>query len=254
MGLFNHGATREWARKQLGTDVVVMLTQDAEAVDEFALERLVAPIQAAAAVVAYGRQIPREGADFFEAFPREFNYPSESHVRSISDAPRYGVYTFFCSNSFAAYSNSALDKIGGFQPILTNEDYFAVARLLLNGGRIAYVGDAVVKHSHRYRLGEEFRRYFDTGYVRAENQWVNAVVGQAERRGLGLLSAMLGKLLRTQPWLAPYAVVQAICKWAGYRAGFAAYRGPLWLKKSLSGQPSYWTSRFYSGLEDESGS
>ena len=41
---FNHGATRELARKALGTDFVVMITPDAYAVDNTVLEKLLEPL------------------------------------------------------------------------------------------------------------------------------------------------------------------------------------------------------------------
>lgn len=112
---FNHGVTREQVRRYLGTDIVVMITPDAYPTDPHSLQKLVDPIRSGKVSLAYGRQIPHEGAKTFEAFLRHFNYPAESHVRGIEDAPRWGVYTFFCSNSWAAYRNAALDDIGAFR-------------------------------------------------------------------------------------------------------------------------------------------
>jgi rhamnosyltransferase len=96
---FNHGATREMARRHLATDIAIMMTPDAYATNNLFVERLVAPLLNGSASVSYARQLPRRGADIFEAFPREFNYPTESHSRGIEDLPRYGVYTYFCSDS-----------------------------------------------------------------------------------------------------------------------------------------------------------
>ncbi len=241
---FNHGATREAARKLVGTDVVVFLTQDVVPEEGF-VERLVAPILAGEVAVSYARQLPHRGADFFEAFPREFNYPAQSNTRALSDVKQYGVYTFFCSDSCAAYSSAALDQIGGFRPTLTNEDYFAVAALLRAGYKIRYIAEARVEHSHRYTFFEEFRRYFDTGYVRAQNSWVNELVGSAERRGASFFWAMVRELLRRRAFLLPYAILQTWIKLLGFRVGFYSLRGPIWWKRALSGQPYYWRSKFY---------
>lgn len=242
---FNHGATRERARRELGTDIVVLLTQDVIPEPGF-LAPLVEPIRTGQAAVSYARQLPHTGADFFEAFPREFNYPAESNLRGIEDTAKHGVYTFFCSDSCAAYDNAALDGIGGFQSILTNEDYFAVARLLQGGKRISYTAESRVQHSHRYTLGEEFRRYFDTGYVRAENPWVNQLAGHAEGRGAAFAREMLGRLLRSAPWWLPYAVLQTAVKWAGFRAGYwagARKLAPSWCRR-FSSQRYYWASAY----------
>src|SRR6056297_3074990 len=99
---FNHGRTRELARQHLGTPIVVMLTPDAHPTDAGFLERLTAPVRSGEAAVAYGRQLARSGADPIEAFNRDFNYPAESHSRSLADWQHYGAYTHFCSNSCAA--------------------------------------------------------------------------------------------------------------------------------------------------------
>src|SRR6185436_1131148 len=87
---FNHGATRELARRQLATDIVVMVTQDAYAKDDETLRRLVSPLIA--------RDAPVAGT--FETFLRAFNYPPHSNIRALADAPTYGAGLFFCSNAF----------------------------------------------------------------------------------------------------------------------------------------------------------
>ena len=244
-GDFNHGATREVARKMIDAEIVVFMTQDAIPIDNLLISKLVEPIIAGKASISYARQVSREGADIFEVFPRMFNYPLQSQIRGIDDADKYGVYTFFNSDSCAAYLNSALDDIGGFQSTLTSEDFFAAARLLQKGHKICYAAEAVVRHSHSYTLGEEFKRYFDTGYVRAENPWVQNIVGQAESRGMEYFRALLRELLLNSPWLIPYAVLNTFVKLAGYRAGFWSFNAPTWWKKLLSSQPYYWDSKYY---------
>lgn len=247
---FNHGATRELARKVLNTDFIVMVTQDAYAFDSSIIGILVEPLIEGIANVAYARQIPKAGADIFESFPREFNYAAKSDLRRITDLTRLGAFTFFCSDSFAAYKQSSLDAIGGFPTVLTNEDYFVVARILENGGSIAYVAEATVLHSHRYTLKQEFQRYFDTGYVRGERPWVQTLVGNAEGHGISMVKALMLRLIKTQPWLIPYAILQVAAKWLGYRIGFYSVKAPLRWKIALSGQKYYWTSRYYSSTNN----
>lgn len=241
---FNHGATREFARKYLGTDVVVMMTQDIIPVPGF-LEKLVAPLESGMAAVSYARQLPHRSADIFEAFPRFFNYGEEDELRSLKDIPKYGVYTFFCSDSCSAYLNSALDEIGGFEAVLTNEDYFAVAKLLKKGANIAYVAKACVHHSHSYTLKEEFKRYFDNGYVRGKYKWVNELVGQAEARGASMAKSFLVALARRRPWMLPYAILQLGAKWLGFRVGYFGSCFPSFWCRMFSSQPYYWNSYYY---------
>ena len=217
---FNHGATREMARKALQTDIVVMLTQDVIPHGAEWLANLTAPIVKGEAAVAYARQVPHDGAGWFEAFPRAFNYPDRSELRGIDDVKKYGAYTFFCSDSCAAWSNVALDEIGGLPYTISLEDTIAAALLIRRGYKIAYCADAVVKHSHSYTLRQEYQRYFITGYVRRRHRDLLCVGDGDERRGATFVGAMLKHLVKEKPWLIPYAVISSSIKLLGYRAGW----------------------------------
>lgn len=216
---FNHGLTREKGRKFLNTSIVVMMTQDAYAVSADMLEQLVSPLFENKASIAYARQLPHQRAGFFGAFSREFNYPSKSHVRGIEDLSTYGVYTFFCSNSCAAYLNRALDQVGGFPSALFGEDTIVTARLLQENHRIAYVAEAEVYHSHDYGLKEEFFRHFDMGFSRQIYHELLQVGGGDSRRGKEYVHALVNKLWKVAPLLIPYALLQSLIKWGGYRLG-----------------------------------
>lgn len=216
---FNHGATREWARKQLQTDIVLMITPDAYATDPHAITRLIQPIVKGQAAVSYGRQLAHIGADFFESFPRSFNYPRTSHIRSLQDASQYGIYTFFCSDSFAAYLNSALDSIGGFPTTNFGEDTLAVASLLKSGYKVAYVAEASVRHSHRYSLQQEFQRHLEIGYAREKHRDLLSCPGTDSQRGKEYARVLMRHLLRERPLLLPYACAHLGAKWLGYRLG-----------------------------------
>lgn len=239
---FNHGTTRELARKTLGTDFVVMITPDAYAADHTVLEKLLQPLLEKKASLAYARQIPHKGASFFEAFPRLFNYPENSQLRSIADVKEHGVYTFFFSDSFSAYCNKALDEIGGFSHVLTGEDTVACAKLLLKGHKVAYVSDALVHHSHDYTLMQEFRRHFDTGYAREAYKELLSAGGGDNARGKAYVKALFGQLLKERPFWIPYAFMQTLVKWTGYKLGKHLKNAPLFIKKALSSQDFYWSS------------
>lgn len=217
---FNHGSTRDLGRMLINADIVVMMTQDVIPAGPEMLDRLVSPILAGQAAVSYARQIPHDGAGFFESFPRFFNYPNKSELRGFCDVKHYGAYTFYCSNSCAAWSNSALDEIGGFGSTLSLEDTVAVAKLLRKGYKVAYCADAVVKHSHKLTMREEYRRHFDVGFIRRAQRDLLMVGSGDEARGALYVSAMLKALLVRGPHLMPYAVLIASAKWLGYRAGW----------------------------------
>lgn len=244
---FNHGATREIARTHIGTDIVVMMTPDAHAISADFLTKLVTPIERGEAAVSYARQIPHYGADFFERFPRDFNYPADGQLRSLQDVKKYGSFLFFCSNSCAAWNNRALDQVGGFPTVLTNEDTFAAAKLLVSGAKIAYVADAVVRHSHRYSLVQEFRRYVDTGYARAQYGREAFLHQRDEGHGRKFIKAMFSELAATQPVLVPYGLLQCAVKYLGYRIGRLAARYAVGIMPILSSQDFYWASCHHQG-------
>jgi rhamnosyltransferase len=239
---FNHGSTRELARKHLNTDIVAMITPDAYAVHEDMLDCLVQPLLQREASLSYARQIPRDGAGFMESFLRDFNYPSQSHVRGIEDVHEWGAYSCFCSNSCAAYLNSALDDVGGFPSVLTGEDAFTAAALLRKGHKIAYVAEAVVKHSHDYTLRQEMRRHFDTGYVRKKYAPLIDFGATDTGRGKQYFTALNRRLLAERPTLIPYAWLHTAVKFIGYQLGRLGPRLPLALAKRLSAQDYYWNS------------
>lgn len=242
---YNHGLTREAARKRLKTTFVVMMTPDAYAVDREMLEKLVAPLQQKQAEVAYARQLPHEGASHFEAFPRLFNYPEHSHIRSLKDTAQFGTYTFFCSNSCAAYTQQALDEVGGFPAVLLGEDTCAAAKVLRAGGRIAYVAEAQVRHSHNYSLIEEFQRYFDTGLARSGYNELLGGLKSDDERAVSFLKSFILHLAKHQPWMIPYGCLHSFAKLSGYHLGRWAVNAPDALKKVLSRQKFYWNSTHY---------
>lgn len=242
-GEFNHGLTREKARHHLQTDIVVMMTPDAYAIDEHVLGKLVHPILSGQAVLSYARQIPHNEANFFEAFPRYFNYPEQSQLRSLNDIEHLGVQAYFCSDSCCAYSNCALDAIGGFRNVILGEDTLAAADLLKKGFTIAYSAEAVVKHSHAYSLKQEFQRYFDTGLVRRQFADLLKCPKTDQERGWEFVKKFLVDLKQENPFLLPYAMLHLFSRWLGYFLGAKCLKAPLWIKKMLSSQKFYWEKR-----------
>lgn len=241
---FNHGATREEARQRIGTKVVVMITPDAWPLSEHELGRLVHPVRTGQAACAYGRQLPHAGADPVEAFGRAFSYPDGSELRSEADRARLGSGVHFCSNAWAAWSNAALDRIGGFRPTLVSEETIAVVRLLRAGERIAYVADATVHHSHRYGPVQEFRRHFDIGWTRACHAKLLLADGGDDARGRRFASLLLREVAAQAPARLPAVALALAAKWLGYRAGLHGTRLPRRLASALSGQDFFWQSEF----------
>ena len=108
-----------------------------------------------------------------------------------ADWAEHGSYLRFCSNACAAWSNAALDAIGGFKPTLVSEETIAVAELLARGERIAYVAEAVVEHAHAHDVAGAFRRQFDVGYSRRIYDWLLLAGEGDEPRGRRFAAAVL---------------------------------------------------------------
>lgn len=240
---FNHGKTREKGRQYLNTSIVVMVTQDAYATSSDIVEQLIKPLVEQRASIAYARQLPHKEAGFFATFARQFNYPPVSHIRSLNDIETYGVYTFFCSNSCAAYLNSALDEIGGFPTVLFGEDSVVTAKLLHQQHRIAYVAEAQVHHSHDYTLKQEFCRHFDMGLARHVYRELFKSGGSDSQRGKAFVHTLLKELWQVSPSLIPYALLQICAKWGGYQLGKVSLNAPVKWKKLFSGQKLYWDNK-----------
>lgn len=238
---FNHGATREMARRRVAGEIVVMLTQDSVLTDSDSLRKIIAAFDDPAVVAAYGRQLPHAAAKPIGAHARIYNYPELTRIKARSDAGELGIKTAFISNSFAAYRQNAVDAVGGFPGnVILGEDIFAAARLLLAGGEIAYVAEATVFHSHDYGVLQEFRRYFDLGVFFQREHWIKEAFGSAEGEGKGFVLSEFRYLLTNAPYLIPSAMLRTVIKYLGYRLGTAEAWLPLWLKYSLSMHKGYW--------------
>ena len=240
---FNHGLTRERARRFLGTDIVVMLTPDAWLDSEHSLAALIRPLRQGKASVAYARQLPRREADTIECYNRHFNYPSGSCLRSQADWPIYGAETHFCSNACAAWRASALDEIGGFPPTIVSEETVAAARLLERGHHVAYVADALVRHSHPAGFWRDFRRQFDTGFTRALYFDLLLKRERDEVRGWRYMRGLLRTLWYNEQGLLPKAIAHLFASYLGYRIGLIGPKLPLFLARMLSSQDFFWRSK-----------
>ncbi len=212
---FNHGLTREKARKILDRDIVIYLTQDALPLGKDSFKKLIEPLIEGKALLSYGRQVPKEEAHPFEKCLRNFNYPEKGEIRTSNDYSKKGASTYFCSNVFAAYLNSALDSVGGFSQVCFGEDTLVAAKILQKGGSIAYVADALVVHSHKFSLWNEFKRYRAMG---RERRLYPEFFGKGDKsRGVAFAKELF-KQTTLIHW--PYAFVYLAVKGLGFFARF----------------------------------
>lgn len=240
---FDHGGTRQQGCEWLSdAEIVVFLTQDAILAKESSLADLAACFAEPAVGLAYGRQLPRNNAGPFSTHARLFNYPPQRQVRSKEDSKQLGLKAAFASDSFAAYRQAALAKVGGFpSKVILGEDMLVAAKLLLADWQVVYCAEAEVYHSHEYTLRQEFRRYFDTGVFHAREAWLKATFGAAEGEGARFVQSEIRYL-----WnhgcgrLLPEALLRTIVKYAGYKAGTWERLWPVHWKQKWSMHRNFW--------------
>jgi rhamnosyltransferase len=240
---FNHGATRNLGAGLSGGETLVFLSQDAEPVGTDWLARLVAPLAADERVAGvYGRQLARLDAVPPERYFLDFLYGARPRVQAAGGARELSMDNTLFSNANSALRRSLWERHPFADDIIMSEDQDWSRRVLVEGWRIAYEPDAVVRHSHPYTIGAAFRRFFDSG-VSAERAYLAATESNRVLREAALryLRGELGWLARSgQARWIPYTAVYELAKLAGLQLGVHHRRLPVWLKLRCTMNPSYW--------------
>ena len=242
---FDHGGTRTKAAKIASGEIVVFLTQDALPVDTDTIEKIIAVFNDPKIGAAYGRQIPYPETSIFGKHLRNFNYPETSHRRSLEDKEKYGIKTVFLSDSFAAYRREALEKIDWIKDgLISSEDSYAGAKMLLAGYTLAYTAEAKVYHSHSYSIIQEFKRYFDIGVFYNDQEWILEKFGKAEGEGGRYVKSEFHYLLQNHAYLRiPEFFTRNGMKYLGYKLGQNYQHLPQSLIEKISMHPFWWKKR-----------
>lgn len=238
---FDHGGTRDSAASLLEGELILFMTQDAVPVDEYLVEKLAAAFEDENVAAAYARQLPAADCELQERYTRSFNYPPKSSVKSAEDLSKYGIKTFFCSNVCAMYRRSVYEKLGGFEKrTIFNEDMIFAGKIIQNGGRIAYVAEARVIHSHNYGNMEQLRRNFDLAVSQAEHPEIFSMA-KSESEGIRMVKQTANYLLRIRkPWLIISLAVKSGFKYTGYLLGKSYRKLPKKLILKITMNRSYW--------------
>ena len=222
---FNHGTTRDMALNESSGDFVCFLTQDAVPVSVDYLKRLVDPmVEDSNIALVSGRQLPKANARRFEQLVRDFNYPDAPSVRSKGDLKKFGIKTFFASDTCSAYRRTAYLKCGGFDHVNTNEDMLMAAKFIASGMKVAYEPRAEVYHSHNLTPSQQFARNRAVGFfleTHADDLMHASEIGEGGR----LVKAVSFQLLREGNLVEFIAFgVDCCARLLGNRAGRRAAR------------------------------
>lgn len=243
-GKFDHAGTRSLLARTTDADVLVFFTQDVALDRRDAIEQLIEPLKSHVDA-AYGRHVPGPAAHPFVAHKRAFLYGLTSREWTFDDRDKLGFDALAFSNVFAAYRRDALASIGFFgEKRLVCEDIAAAAAILKNGGRLAYVADAIVTHPQAHSLAEELRRYFDIGAAHAMDRDLLGAFGTPRRKGWRFVQSGL-RHLRSEGhvFLIPQFLLWCSLRLIAYRLGNQNRFLPRQLAASLSGLPLWWRPR-----------
>ncbi|MBU0655683.1 MAG: glycosyltransferase [Gammaproteobacteria bacterium] len=240
---FSHGGTRQLAAELCpDAELLVYLTQDALLKQADSLASILARFDHDPQVgLAYGRHLPRPGADLLECHARSFTYPPEASIRDRNSFRSMGYRAAFSSDVYAVYRARALRSIGGFpQHIIVSEDSYVAARLLLANWKAVYAAESTVEHSHQYSLLQVFRRYFDVGVFHASEQPLMQAVGMPDREAWVYVRSLIRYLAQRRKLLLPLAALQTLVKLLAFRLGKRYQQLPRWLCAMISVQKAYW--------------
>ena len=241
---FNHGGTRNLGVSLARGEVVVFTSQDAYAPEDDWLEKLTAPVRSGAVAGAYGRQLAHDGASSAEQYFLDFLYGPTSREQAAAGPHELTMDTTLFSNVNAAVRKDVMRTYPFAEDIIMSEDQEWSRRVLLDGHRLAYVADAVVRHSHAYTLRSAFKRFFDSG-VSSEQAYM-AGGAQAEdvlrRRAVDYARGELKWLWQGHRRGIPYAILYEGTKFAGLQLGLRHEKLPAALKPRLSALPNYWAT------------
>jgi len=238
---FDHGGTRRFGASQSKADILIYMTQDAIPADKYLIERLIQPYKDSQVSATYGRQLANSKADIIERYTRQFNYPDESHTKSIKDIETLGIKAFFCSNVCASYRRDIYEKLGGFvERTIFNEDMIMAYTMIKAGYKISYKADARVIHSHNYSYLQQFSRNFDLGV--SHRQYADIFLGvSSESEGIRLVKDTLGYLMEQKEYLLiPDLIISSGFKYLGYKLGVNYDKLPKNMVLHCSMNKGYW--------------
>ena len=238
---FDHGGTRNLGASMAKADFMLFMTQDAVPVDKFLIERLLAAFQDETIASVYARQLASDEVGVIEHYTRQFNYPSDSFVKSKEDLERLGIKTYFCSNVCAMYRREVYKQLGGFvTKTIFNEDMILAASVIDFGYKIAYAADAKVIHAHKYTYWQQFPRNFDLAVSQQQFKDIFGSV-KSESEGIKLVKQTMKYLIVKGKWyMLPDLVLQSGFKFLGYQFGKRYEKFPLSLVRKFSMNKKFW--------------
>ncbi|WP_125591040.1 glycosyltransferase family 2 protein [Companilactobacillus jidongensis] len=218
---FTHGEVRRRAAISLkNCEYIIYMTQDVFLHKNAIKEILNFIINHPNMAVAYGKQESDVlKTNILEQRSREFNYPNVSQIKSKKDIPKLGIKTVFSSDAFSIYRWKLLMKIGSFpKGVKYCEDMFIAAKAINSGYEVGYCANAVVTHSNKMNLKQQFKRYRSIGAFHKQNPWIQDEFGSNESEGIKMVVSEWKFLFKkNKMYLIPYSFFMKVIKFIAYK-------------------------------------
>jgi len=141
-GTYFPGKVLNRAVEESKTDLIVFINSDVVLLDEYAILKLINPLEETMTAASFGRQIVRPEADLWVRHDYERAFPN------TKDKP----YWMHFSLPIAAMKRSAWKMQAFYTDAWGSEDTHWAVQIKNKGYNIAYVKDAIAMHSHNYTL------------------------------------------------------------------------------------------------------
>ena len=241
---YDRAGSRDTILRELDSDVVIFMVQTAIPQNRYLVEKLTEPFKEERTAVVYGRHMTDDECSPIECCVRQFNYPPKGMIKSLEDAGKLGIRTFFNSNVCAAYRRRAYLETEGFgKRMIAGEDMLAARRLLEKGWQAVYAPEAEVIYYRNDDLHGLWKRNFDIGVAHAEHPEMieNTKPGKEGVRLVGVTSALL-RQNHMEEYLGE-VLTRSIVRYLAYQLGRNYERLPEGVVRKCSANKEYWEKK-----------
>lgn len=243
-GEYDRAGSRDTILRELDSDIVIFMVQTAIPQNRYLVEKLTEPFKEKRTAVVYGRHMTDDECSPIECCVRQFNYPPKGMTKSLEDAGKLGIRTFFNSNVCAAYRRRAYLETEGFgKRMIAGEDMLAARRLLEKGWQAVYAPEAEVIYYRNDDLHGLWKRNFDIGVAHAEHPEMieNTKPGKEGVRLVRVTSALL-RQNHMEEYLGE-VLTRSIVRYLAYQLGRNYERLPEGVVRKCSANKEYWEKK-----------
>lgn len=241
---YDRAGSRDTILRELDSDIVIFMVQTAIPQNRYLVEKLTEPFKEKRTAVVYGRHMTDDECSPIECCVRQFNYPPKGMTKSLEDAGKLGIRTFFNSNVCAAYRRRAYLETEGFgKRMIAGEDMLAARRLLEKGWQAVYAPEAEVIYYRNDDLHGLWKRNFDIGVAHAEHPEMleNTKPGKEGVRLVRVTSALL-RQNHMEEYLGE-VLTRSIVRYLAYQLGRNYERLPVGVVRKCSANKEYWEKK-----------